>query len=55
MLANRGFDIRDSVELMCAEVKTPVFTRGRCQLDAKDVEDTRKIAHLRVHVERVIG
>ncbi|KAK7150960.1 hypothetical protein R3I93_012027 [Phoxinus phoxinus] len=55
VLADRGFDIRDSVGLMCAEVKTPAFTRGRCQLDAKDVEDTRKIAHLRVHVERVIG
>ncbi|XP_028440109.1 uncharacterized protein LOC114559573 [Perca flavescens] len=55
VLADRGFDIRDSVRLMCAEVKTPAFTRGRCQLDAKDVEDTRKIAHIRVHVERVIG
>ncbi|XP_022518560.2 uncharacterized protein LOC103044012 [Astyanax mexicanus] len=55
VLADRGFDIRDIVGLMCAEVKIPTFTRGRCQLDAKDVEETRKIAHLRVHVERVIG
>ncbi|XP_077058646.1 uncharacterized protein LOC143711199 [Siphateles boraxobius] len=55
VLADRGFDIRDSVGLMCAEVKIPAFTRGRCQLDAKDVEETRQIAHLRVHVERVIG
>ncbi|XP_077057551.1 uncharacterized protein LOC143710491 [Siphateles boraxobius] len=43
VLADRGFDIRDSVGLMCAG------------LDAKDVEETRQIAHLRVHVERVIG
>ncbi|ROL42305.1 hypothetical protein DPX16_8184 [Anabarilius grahami] len=55
VLADRGFDIRDSVGLMCAEVKTPAFTRGCSQLDAKDVEETRRIAHLRVHVERVIG
>lgn len=55
VLADRGFDISDSVGLMCAEVKIPAFTRGRCQLDAKDVEETRQIAHLRVHVERVIG
>ncbi|XP_077088337.1 uncharacterized protein LOC143740174 [Siphateles boraxobius] len=29
--------------------------KGRCQLDAKDVKETRQIAHLRVHVEGVIG
>ncbi|XP_041929456.1 uncharacterized protein LOC121693843 [Alosa sapidissima] len=55
VLADRGFDIQDSVGLMCAEVKIPAFTKGRCQLYARDVESTRKIAHLRIHVERVIG
>lgn len=55
VLADRGFDIKDSVGMMCAEVKVPAFTKGRCQLDAKDVENTRAIAHLRIHVERVIG
>lgn len=55
VLADRGFNIKDSVGMMCAEVKIPAFTKRRCQLDAKDVEDTRAIAHLRIHVERVIG
>ena len=55
VLADRGFNIKDSVGMMCAEVKIPAFTKSRCQLDAKDVEDTRTIAHLRIHVERVIG
>uniref|UniRef100_I3J851 THAP-type domain-containing protein n=1 Tax=Oreochromis niloticus TaxID=8128 RepID=I3J851_ORENI len=55
VLADRGFDIRDAVGMMCAEVKMPAFTRGFCQLDAKDIENTRAIAHLRIHVERVIG
>uniref|UniRef100_A0A8C9ZFR5 THAP-type domain-containing protein n=1 Tax=Sander lucioperca TaxID=283035 RepID=A0A8C9ZFR5_SANLU len=55
VLADRGFNIKDSVGMMCAEVKIPAFTKSRCQLDAKDVEDTRAIAHLRIHVERVIG
>ena len=41
--------------MMCAEVKVPTFTRGRAQLDVNDVEETRAIAHLRIHVERVIG
>lgn len=55
VLADRGFNIRESVGMMCAEVKVPAFTRGRAQLEAKDVEETRAIAHLRIHVERVIG
>nr|XP_055024600.1 uncharacterized protein LOC129414559 [Misgurnus anguillicaudatus] len=55
VLADRGFDIKDSVGMMCAEVKVPAFTKGRCQLDAKAVENTRAIAHLGIHVERVIG
>lgn len=55
VLADRGFDIRDAVGMMCAEVKIPSFTKGLCQLDARDVESTRGIAHLRIHVERVIG
>ena len=32
VLADRGFDIETSVGLMCAEVKMPAFTKGRCQL-----------------------
>ncbi|KAL0993151.1 hypothetical protein UPYG_G00103900 [Umbra pygmaea] len=55
VLADRGFNIRESVGMMCAEVKIPTFTRGRAQLEAKDVEETRAITHLRIHVERVIG
>ncbi|XP_065664562.1 uncharacterized protein LOC136086206 [Hydra vulgaris] len=55
VLADRGFNIADSVGLMCAEVKIPAFTRGKKQLSAVDVESTRKIAHSRVNVERVIG
>ncbi|XP_029958398.1 uncharacterized protein LOC115396593 isoform X1 [Salarias fasciatus] len=55
VLADRGFDIQENVGMLCAEVKVPAFTKGMSQLDAKDVEETRKIAHLRIHVERVIG
>uniref|UniRef100_A0A8C5DQ81 THAP-type domain-containing protein n=1 Tax=Gouania willdenowi TaxID=441366 RepID=A0A8C5DQ81_GOUWI len=55
VLADRGFNIRKHVGMMCAEVKIPTFTRGHSQLEAKDVEETRPIAHLRIHVERVIG
>ncbi|MGL4354645.1 MAG: transposase family protein [Aeromonas popoffii] len=53
VLADRGFDIKDSVGTMCVEVNIPAFTKSRCQLDGKDVEDTSAIAHLKIHVERV--
>ena len=33
----------------------PTFTRGQNQLSAEDVEVTRKIANVRIHVERIIG
>ncbi|XP_070180904.1 uncharacterized protein [Littorina saxatilis] len=55
VLADRGFNISESVGLRCAEVKIPAFTKGKRQLSAFDVESTRKLAHLRIHVERVIG
>jgi hypothetical protein len=55
VLADRGFDIQDSVGLHCAEVKIPAFIRGKKQLSPLEIEQTRKIAHTRIHVERVIG
>ena len=33
----------------------PAFTKGKDQLDPVDVESTRGIANVRIHVERVIG
>ena len=33
----------------------PAFTKGKAQLDPVDVEQSRGIASVRIHVERVIG
>ena len=55
ILADRGFNIKENAALYCAEVKIPSFTRGKKQLEAFGVESTRKIASVRIHVERVIG
>ena len=55
VLADRGFDIGESTALYCASVKFPAFTKGKRQLDPSDVEETRRIASVRIHVERVIG
>lgn len=55
VLADRGFDISDSVGSYCSTLKLPAFTRGKTQLLGIDVEQTRQIANIRIHVERVIG
>ncbi|XP_051949327.1 uncharacterized protein LOC127620219 isoform X3 [Xyrauchen texanus] len=55
VLADRGFDIKESVALVGATLKIPAFTRGHHQLNAKNVEQTRKLARVRIHMERVIG
>ena len=55
VLADRGFTIQDSVGLHCAEVKTPPFTKGKKQLSRCEIDWSREISHVRIHVERVIG
>ena len=54
-MADRGFTIGDSVELYCAELKISHFTRGKTQLDKKNIDGTRDLASVRIHVESVIG
>lgn len=55
VLADRGFTISESVGLYQAQLAIPAFTKGKNQLDPFDVERTRGIANVRIHVERVIG
>ncbi len=38
-----------------ARLAIPAFTRGRDQLSAAEIESTRKLANVRIHVETVIG
>ena len=55
VLADRGFDISESVGMMQASLHIPAFTKGKDQLSAVEIEETRTIANVRIHVERVIG
>ena len=55
VLADRGFDIAELVAMMRAQLHIPAFTRCKKQLSAEEVEDTRKIANVRIHVECVMG
>lgn len=55
VLADRGFIVKDSVQLCFAQLVTPAFKKGKQQLTAREVEDTRNLAAVRIHIERVIG
>ena len=55
ILADRGFTVGVSVGLHCAELVIPPFTRGKKQLSRVEIERSRQLSRLRIHVERVIG
>ena len=55
VMAERGFDIEESVAWYCGKVKIPSFTKGKRKLSSLDIEQSRHIAAVRIHVERVIG
>lgn len=55
VMADRGFDIAEDLALVQAQLLVPAFLRQRDQLSSTEVELTRRIANLRIHIERVIG
>lgn len=55
VLADRGFLINDFLAVLQAKLVIPAFTKGKKQLLPLEIEETRKIAQVRIHIERVIG
>lgn len=55
ILADRGFLIEEAIGARGASLCVPAFTKGKDQLSAAEVEKTRNIANVRIHVERIIG
>ena len=54
-MGHRQFTIQEILMLHKLELAIPAFTKAKDQLDPVDVEQTRGIANIRVHMERVIG
>ncbi len=50
-----GFNIHDELALIGARLQIPAFTKGKKQLSREEVEISRRLARVRIHVERVIG
>jgi len=55
ILADRGFTIAEELAVRGAVLEIPAFTKGKQQLSQKEVDKSRQIANVRIHVERVIG
>lgn len=50
ILTDRGFTLQDDFAAG-SELIIPSFTKGKSQLSAREVEDSRKIASIRIHIE----
>ena len=56
MLADRAFTLQDELAAYSGvKLHIPSFTKGRQQIPAAEVESSRMLAQIRIHIERVIG
>ena len=55
IMADKGFQIQDLLAPLGVQLTIPPFLASKAQMAASDVIVTKKIANLRVHVERAIG
>ena len=54
-MADRGFNIAETLGTFGAKLEIPSFIKGQSQLWTEEFGDTRTIANVQIHVERVIG
>lgn len=55
IMADRGFTVKDMLKALNIDPNMPPFMEGRKQLPVEEVVEGRRIASLRIHVERAIG
>ena len=54
VLANREFLIEEELASQGARLAIPSFTKGKKQLSMRQVEMSRRLARVRIHVERIM-
>ena len=54
VMADRGFDIQEDLALIGVRLNIPPFLKQKKQLDENELVETRRIASLRIHVERAM-
>jgi len=55
IIADRGFTCDDYAHMALTKVKTPPFTKSRKQLEKVQVDWSRELSVVRIHVEKVTG
>ena len=55
VLADRWFALAEDLAIHGARLEIPSFTRGKKQLSQEDVEKSKRLSKVQIHVERVIG
>jgi len=53
--ADRGFDIDDDLRFYGAKLAIPAHTRGKKKLSLEEVERSKRLSRVCIHVERVTG
>ena len=54
VMADKGFDIEEDLIPLGVKLNIPPFLRGKAQFDPHELVQTRRIASLRIHVERAM-
>ncbi len=54
IMADKGFDIEEYLIPLGVKLNIPPFLRGKTQFDHSEVVVTRRVASLRIHVERAM-
>nr|XP_054930597.1 uncharacterized protein LOC129386555 [Dermacentor andersoni] len=55
IIADRGFTLDPYLEAQGIKLNRPAFTKGKGQLSEQEVTSTRRIASVRIRVERAIN
>ena len=54
VMADKGFNIEEDLIPIGVRLNIPPFLRGKSQFSAKELIETRRVASLRIHVERAM-
>ena len=54
VMTDHGFNTAETVGTYGARLEIPSFTKGKEQLRAEEIESTRMIANVPIHVDRVV-